>query len=494
MPKITETPMRDLVQDPLWREEDLGKPIADSLHGVSVCLPQWKHIVGYEEGDQSIIGKMQCGYPRFFTPLPVQNAQREVAYRVGRADEICLLFQFEESARQCLNFIGDRGRVLVQDDVYAVLCPKSLEKEANLFRQHSGEMISSRQAEDFLGGTLRSRDLEQEARLKSHITKLCGREYVACFLYANGMSAFYHLHRAIQSLGQGQRMVQFGFPYVDALKVQQKFPPGTEFISDMSEEGYRSLAQTLEEGDFAAVYVEFPTNPLLVSPDLERLGALCQKKGVLLVVDDTIGGFANVDVLQYADVSWSSLTKLFSGSCNVMGGTTLINTDVPRAEQLVASLETEGGDSIYYRDLEVLECQSKDYLDRAQQINQKTKVLVDMLVDHPSIDAVYYPDHDATHNYQKAMKVNGGFGGLFSFVLKNPESTSESFYDQLELSKGPSLGTNFSLVCPYTLLAHYHELDWAESCGVSRWLIRVSIGLEESNVLTERFKAALSKI
>ena len=41
------------------------------------------------------------------------------------------------------------------------------------------------------------------------------------------------------------------------------------------------------------------------------------------------------------------------------------------------------------------------------------------------------------------------------------------------------LGTTFTLACPFTLLAHYGELDWAESCGVSRYLIRISVGLEE---------------
>lgn len=39
-----------------------------------------------------------------------------------------------------------------------------------------------------------------------------------------------------------------------------------------------------------------------------------------VVVDETIGNFINVNVLQYADVVVSSLTKVFSGDSNVMGG------------------------------------------------------------------------------------------------------------------------------------------------------------------------------
>ena len=65
--------------------------------------------------------------------------------------------------------------------------------------------------------------------------------------------------------------------------------------------------------------------------------------------------------------------------------------------------------------------------------------------------------------------------------------------NSLRVSKGPSLGTNYSLACPYTLLAHYGELGWAEDCGVPRDLVRISTGLEEVDDLVGRFEEALEK-
>ena len=64
-------------------------------------------------------------------------------------------------------------------------------------------------------------------------------------------------------------------------------------------------------------------------------------------------------------------------------------------------------------------------------------------------------------------------------------------YDALRVSKGPSLGTNFTLVCPYPLLAHYKELEWASGCGVPSHLLRVSVGLEAIEELWQRFEQAL---
>ena len=65
---------------------------------------------------------------------------------------------------------------------------------------------------------------------------------------------------------------------------------------------------------------EFPSNPLLGSPNLQRLRALADKYEFLIIVDETIGNFVNVEVLPYADIVVSSLTKVFSGDANVMGG------------------------------------------------------------------------------------------------------------------------------------------------------------------------------
>jgi hypothetical protein len=68
-----------------------------------------------------------------------------------------------------------------------------------------------------------------------------------------------------------------------------------------------------------------------------------------------------------------------------------------------------------------------------------------------------------------------------------------TFYDSLDVAKGPSLGTNFTLVCPYTLLAHYHELDFAISCNVPPNLLRISVGLEPLETLQEKFELAFQR-
>lgn len=105
------------------------------------------------------------------------------------------------------------------------------------------------------------------------------------------------------------------------MKILQKFGPGCLFYGHGSAEELDELEGRLQQGErFLGFFCEFPGNPLLKSPDLLRIRGLADQYDFAVVVDETIGNFLNVHVLPYADVVVSSLTKVFSGDSNVMGG------------------------------------------------------------------------------------------------------------------------------------------------------------------------------
>lgn len=79
-------------------------------------------------------------------------------------------------------------------------------------------------------------------------------------------------------------------------------------------------AKLLSGKQIRAVFCELPSNPQLASPDLQRIKRMSDQYGFVVVCDETLGTFVNVDVLPYSDVVITSLTKIFSGGSNVMGG------------------------------------------------------------------------------------------------------------------------------------------------------------------------------
>jgi cystathionine gamma-synthase len=111
------------------------------------------------------------------------------------------------------------------------------------------------------------------------------------------------------------------------------------------------------------------------------------------------------------------------------------------------------------------------------------------------IKTVYYPKYITRENYEQCRITGGengegGFGGLFSLTFVTCDA-SRAFFDALPFHKGPSLGTDFTLACPYTILAHYLELDWAAQYGVEEGLVRISVGMEDVGVLLEGFESAV---
>ena len=57
--------MRDLINNPIWKKSELGLPIPDSKHAVSVALPAWNDVIDYEEKKPECINTLRSIYPRF---------------------------------------------------------------------------------------------------------------------------------------------------------------------------------------------------------------------------------------------------------------------------------------------------------------------------------------------------------------------------------------------------------------------------------------------
>ncbi|KAF9955180.1 hypothetical protein BGZ72_003952 [Mortierella alpina] len=331
-------------------------------------------------------------------------------------------------------------------------------------------------------------------------------EYVTeedVYLYPTGMAAIFNAHRIALTLFPTRKSICFGFPYTDSLKVLQKFGPGCYFYGRGEDEDIdqlekevleRTLGENVAEEDkILAVFCEFPSNPLLKSSNLVRLGQLADMYGFMIIVDETLGNFVNVRILEYADIVVSSLSKIFSGDSNVMGGSLVLNPQRQFYAGLKASLGREYEDLMWVEDAIFMERNSRTFQKRIARVDDNTEALCEYLRSHPKVKEVFYPKYVTTANYLTHKVEGAGYGGLFS-VLFWADHGAEQFFDALPFYKGPSLGTNFTLACPYTILAHYFELDWAAQFGIERNLIRVAVGLEDRDVLLQGFKEALDAI
>lgn len=493
--------MTDLLQNPLCNAEDLGKAIPDHELGVSVCLPLWKHVIGYEEGDQEIVSKFKSGYPRFCCPPAITRLFEAAEKEFAVAGERCLVFPRVVHAERCVKFI-ETGRAVewTEHQLGVAVFPADSYVKARKFWRFCGECVSTRQACDALGKHKSNATTEEGKTanrvIRERIAQLAGQQPEDVFLFPSGMAANFAVHRMLTSLFPGRKTAQLDFPYVDVLKLQQFFGSGAHFLPLIKDSEYDDLRSLLQNEPLAGLFCEAPSNPLLRCVDFERLLAIRAEAqpGVPIIVDDTISTVAHADAHRVADVVTTSLTKSFSGAGDVLAGSVVLNRKSPHHAAFSAFLSAHADHELWRGDAVALELNSRDFVQRAKTMSHNAQALADHLRSHPKVDRVWHAATEGGRGYEFIRRENGGYGCLFSFTLKNPAVTSAAFYDKLRVCKGPSLGTNFTLVCPYTLLAHYEELEWVESVGVSRWLIRVSAGLEDAADLIARFDEALAVV
>lgn len=313
------------------------------------------------------------------------------------------------------------------------------------------------------------------------------------YLFPCGMNAIFTAHQTLLEAREPRTSINFGFPYVDTLKILEKFGPGCLFYGYASAEDLDDLEDRLKNGErFLGLFCEFPGNPLLKCPDLARIHKLAETYDFAVVVDDTIGTFHNVNVLPFADMVVSSLTKIFSGDSNVMGGSLVLNPTSRYHSSLKATLTRDFEDNYWAEDVIFLERNSRDFVSRINRANANAEAICEVLLAHPSVTKVYYPKYNDSRPYYDAVKIpTGGYGSLLSCSFVDKEA-AVAVFDALDTAKGPSLGTNFTLTSPYVILAHYTELDWAKSYGVDPYLLRFSVGLEDTETLKEVFRQALT--
>jgi len=502
--------MRDPFSNPFCESTDLGLAIPESAHATSVCLPCWEDIIGYEEKDERVINRMECGYPRFMAHPFVAElflaAQREFA---GNG-EAALVFPSLAAAWRCGDFVKQQSGISCRLESYGwgelcvVLLPKDAYETSWKYWQHAGEIVSSRMAESALKDDALDDDavFSGEAALSIIRSRLAadysGVDPGDVFLFSSGMAAIFAIHRILTDHQSGLPTIQVEFPYRDTFKLQEQFGRGG--IADFSITQTGGLDEVRNFFDLgnraAAVYTEVPSNPLLRTANLKAIQPILRENGVPLVIDDSIATGRNVEPFRFADVVTTSLTKSFSGEGDVAGGAVFLHPDSPFYDVLKSGLpDAESASPLFLRDATVLEINSRHFPERTAGYNANALALVDLLSGHPKVAKIWHPSVGSTANYEAIRKDAGGYGGLLSILLKGEQpALSARFYDSLKLSKGPSFGTNFSLISPYVLLAHYQELDWARARGVDPNLIRIWTGLEDGSDLLTSVERALDQL
>jgi cystathionine gamma-synthase len=490
----------------------LGRPIPDSPHAVSCSLPTIKAVRGYEEKDPAITRHMSSGYPRFVVhPFSVRLAAHLAAAHAPAGHRLWLVSSAAMARRLAGHLAGSGAAVFGRDGVHGVTHPDAADTaaRAKLFLQRIGGFISSREAEDHLVrlGVLagvRSEALfggDAGAEVRGHLRRaLTGAADTDLFLANCGMNAVYAAFTALADLqaARGRTLwVQLGWLYMDTISILKNFtstPADYIHVPDVFDRAGLERLFAEKGSRIAGVVAEIPSNPLIQTPDVEALSSLCHAHGARLLLDPSTASAFSVDILRFADVVVTSLTKYTAGEGDVIAGLVAVNPAGPDAAALRAAIPARL-EPLYDRDARRLAAQVGSTTGLLGRIEANAARVASFLSSHPGIRDVFWALHPSSKaNYARIARGSGTVGGMISFTLKGPLAP---FYDSLRLPKGPSFGMRTTLICPFMYLAHYDlvtspagRAELAAS-GLDPDLLRLCVGEEPAEDIIAALEAAL---
>jgi cystathionine beta-lyase/cystathionine gamma-synthase len=240
-----------------------------------------------------------------------------------------------------------------------------------------------------------------------------------------------------------------------------------------------------------AIYVEAMTNPLLDVADLEGVVAFARTNNLVSLIDNTFATPVNFRPIEAGfDLALHSATKYLNGHADIVGGAVAGHADW--IERIRHRMNHLGG----CMDPHAAFLLNRGLMTLALRIrhqNQSTLRIAQFLQGHRAVAKVNYAGLESHPRHARARKLFAGFGGVLSFELRGSEEQANQLMAKVALpAVAPSLGGIRSLITRPAVTSHAGlSREERLRAGIRDGLIRLSIGIEDTDDLIEDLEQAL---
>lgn len=243
------------------------------------------------------------------------------------------------------------------------------------------------------------------------------------------------------------------------------------------------------------IWLETPTNPLLQIIDIKAITDLAKSKKIATVVDNTFASpYLQNPIALGADIVVHSATKYLGGHSDVVGGA-ILTSDEEMYERLkfhqnaVGSVPGPMDCFLILRGVKTLAVRMEAHQKNAMAIAK-------FLENKPQIERIIYPGLAAHPQHDLAKKQMNGFGAMVSIVVKGGLENANKFASSTKLfALAESLGGVESLICHPVSMTHGSiPKEVREARGIVDGLVRLSVGIEDTDDLLADVEQALAKV
>jgi cystathionine beta-lyase/cystathionine gamma-synthase len=243
------------------------------------------------------------------------------------------------------------------------------------------------------------------------------------------------------------------------------------------------------------IFCESPSNPLCKVLDISVLRKAADKVGAMLVVDNTFATPYHQKPLSLgADIVVHSATKALGGHNDLMAGAIACSKNhydkLWFTRQAIGTTLDAYSGSLLERGLKTFEL-------RAEKMAANAMAIAKYLAKNPKISRIRYPGLKNDLGHPTASKqMQNGFGGVLAFDVGKDQEDAKRFISEVKvICHAVSLGATESLVCiPYLTTLLYMPPERRTVFGVQPNTIRLSAGIEKTEILLEDLKQALDKL
>ncbi len=310
----------------------------------------------------------------------------------------------------------------------------------------------------------------------------------SCVLYSSGMAA---IAGALAPLLQaGDDLVTLSDVYGGTIKYFRDILPrqGVNVIWASSVAAEDVFAVVTDKT--RVIYVETPTNPLLRIVDLQAIADFAHARGILVVVDGTLGSPMNQKPLELgADLVVHSASKYLNGHGDLLLGAVCGARDLTK--KLRANQQASGAIVDPHAAWLLLRGMTT-YALRMAAHNRGGQLVAEFLEAHPKVGRVNYPGLASHPDHTLATRQMSGFGALMSFEMASVEAARHVVDKTTLFGIGASLGGVESLISQPGNTSHFSVLpEHRRAMGISDTLVRISVGIEDPEDLIADLSQAL---
>lgn len=326
------------------------------------------------------------------------------------------------------------------------------------------------------------------AHLENTVAALEGG--VAAYAFSTGMAA---IATVMKLFGAGSHIIASEDLYGGSLRLFNNVNSHDGMTFDFTDTGDLKKVESLIKPCTKALYIETPSNPLMMVSDISALSALAKRYGLLLIVDNTfLTPYFQRPIELGADIVVHSGTKYLGGHNDALAGFAVVNSE-ELAERIGYLYKTVGA-CLAPWECFLIERGIKTLPLRMDRINSNAEQIAGWLRGRNEVVKVYYVGFEDHAGYEISKKQSTGFGGMISVEVESKELDERILKDVKVFQYAESLGGVESLIT-YPMLQTHADVpkEERERRGINDRFLRLSVGIENISDLIEDLKQVFDK-